>query len=158
MNEKFLSALTRFAIILIGLCGLLSCLLWIPISIGNGAFQSLSWESKDFLIPYIFHWIVSLPCFSLLVIAWQVTSNMNDGKLFLKKNALYVNHATIILLVDIIAFLIGNIIFAILGWNAWLLLHILIAVTGLVISIFMYILSKYLMRAAILQEESDLTV
>ena len=63
-----------------------------------------------------------------------------------------------ILVIDIIVFLIGNIVFAILGWSNWIVLHILIAVTGLVVSIFMYILSKYLIRAAILQEESDFTV
>ena len=158
MNEKLLSALTRIAILIIGICGLLSCFLWIPISMGNGTLQNLPWKSSSFLIQYVFHWIVSLPCFVLLFFAWRIASNMNNGRLFLEKNALYVSYAFMILVIDIIVFLIGNIVFAILGWSNWIVLHILIAVTGLVVSIFMYILSKYLIRAAILQEECDLTV
>lgn len=158
MNEKSLSVLTRFAIILIGICGLLSCLFCIPISLGNGSFKNILWWSLEFSLQYVFHWIVSLPCFGLLIIAWRITSTMSNGKLFLANNALYINYATTILIIDIIVFLIGNIIFAVVGWNSWLILQVFVAITGLIISIFMYILSKYLMRAAVLQEESDLTV
>ena len=161
MNEKILSALTRTAIIIIGICGLLTCLLWVPMSIGKGSLEELSWtmfNTSEFWIQYVLHWIVSLHCFWLLVIAWQITLDMDKGRLFLTKNALRVNRATIILIADIIAFVIGNIVFALLGWSSWFVLHIFVAITGLILSIFMYILSKYLMRAAILQEESDLTV
>ena len=158
MNEKHLGALTRVAIIVIGICGLLSCLFWIPMSVGKGALQDLPWTAWDFLIPYVFHWGVSLPCFWLLILAWRVSGNMNHGKLFAEQNAVYVNRATAILIVDILAFLIGNVIFAVLGWNDWLLLQVFVAVIGLVIAVFLYILSTYLMRAAVLQEESDLTV
>ncbi len=158
MNEKFLTSLTRFAIIVIGICGLLSCLFWVPISIGKGTFCDIPWWTIEFSVQYVFHWVVSLPCFGLLGIAWRISSNMNKGKLFLGKNAFYVHNATIILIIDILVFLTGNIIFAAIGWNLWLVLHVFVAITGLVISIFMYILSKYLLSAAVLQEESDLTV
>ena len=158
MKEKTLCTLTRIAIVIIGICGLLSCFLWIPLSIGGGTLQNLPWQSSDFLVQYIFHWIVSLPCFVLLFFAWKIASSMNNGKLFSKKNALYVSYASIILVIDIIFFLIGNVVFALLGWSNWLALHILVAVIGLVVSVFMYILSKYLIRAAVLQEESDFTV
>ena len=158
MNEKLLSALTRFAIIIIGICGLLSCLFWVPISIGKGDFHNIPWWTVEFSVQYIFHWLVSLPCFWVLVIAWRIASNMNKGKLFLDKNAIYVHKATIILIIDLLVFLVGNIIFAAIGWNLWLILNIFVAITGLIISVFMYILSKYLMSAAVLQEESDLTV
>ncbi|MBE5737299.1 MAG: DUF2975 domain-containing protein [Clostridiales bacterium] len=158
MNEKVLSMLTRVAIITIAICGLLSCLFWVPISIGRWDLQNLPWGSIEFSIQYVFHWIVSLPCFGLLIIAWRITLSMNKGKLFLEKNALYVNYATIVLIVDIAMFLIGNIIFVAMGWNNGLILDILVAVLGLVISLFMYVLSRYLKKAAILQEESDYTV
>ncbi len=161
MNEKALSALTRAAIIIIGICGLLTCLFLVPTSIGQGTLKDISWgtlNTSEFWIQYIFHWIVSLPCFWLLVIAWQITLDMDQGRLFLSQNAIRVNRATAILIIDIMAFVIGNIIFVLLGWSSWFVLHIFVAITGLLLSVFMYILSKYLMRAAILQEESDLTV
>lgn len=158
MNEKMLSRLTRLAILLIGVCGVLSCLLWVPISTENATLRALPWRSYSFLIQYVFHWCVSLPCFLLLGLAWRVTANMNCDGLFMEENARYVGRAAVILIFDDLAFLIGNVIFAALGWNRWLTLHIPVAVTGLVLAIFMYVLSQYLARAAALQEESDLTV
>ena len=158
MSEKRLSVLIRFAIVLSCICGLLSCLFWIPISVGVTSLRNIPWKSVEFWMQYIFHWMVSLPCFWLLVLAWKVSVSMNKDKLFLEKNSVYVRNASLILTVDIIVFLIGNILFALIGWNSWLILQGLFAVTGLVICIFMYVLSKYLSQAAILQEESDLTV
>ena len=158
MNVKLLSALTRIAIIIIGVCGLVSCLFWVPMFMGEGTFQNVPWWTIEFSVQYVFHWFVSLPCFGILIIAWRITLNMKQGKLFLQKNARYVNHAAVILIIDIVIFLIGNIIFTAIGWNATMIVHIFVAVSGLVISIFMYILSKYLISAAVLQEESDFTI
>ena len=158
MSEKRLSVLIRFAIVLSCICGLLYCLFWIPISVGVTSLRNIPWREVGFCVQYIFHWAVSLPCFWLLVLAWKVSITMNKEKLFLGKNSIYARNASVILAVDIIVFLIGNIIFALIGWNSWLILHFLFAATGVVICIFMYVLSKYLLQAAVLQEESDLTV
>ena len=63
-----------------------------------------------------------------------------------------------ILLVNIILYLAGNITFSALGWNAWLVLQLFAALVGLIITILLFIFSQYLMQAAVLQEESDLTI
>ena len=109
-------------------------------------------------MQYVFHWLVSFPCFWLLIMAWGITSDMKNGRLFIEKNVVRVKLATAILLGDILLFLIGNITFAILGWNELLVLHLFAAVVGLTIAILLFIFSQYLMRAASLQEECDLTV
>ena len=59
---------------------------------------------------------------------------------------------------DVVLYLIGHITFAVLGWNEWFVLHLFAAVVGLTIAILLFIFSQYLMQAATLQEECDLTV
>ena len=160
VNEKKLTVLMRTAIVLIGICGVAICLFWLPMN-GNNGGVTLSWEvlqKTENCIQYIFQWVVSLPCFWLLVMAWIIASDMQKERLFVEKNALRVKQATAILLADILLFLIGNIIFALLGWSEWLILHLFAAVVGLIIAILLFIFSQYLMKAANLQEESDLTV
>ena len=63
-----------------------------------------------------------------------------------------------ILLVDILLFLAGNIVFAVLGWNKLFILQLFAATIGLIVAILLFVLSQYLMKAANLQEECDLTV
>ena len=83
---------------------------------------------------------------------------MQKGRLFTEENVRLVKKSTVILLVDILLYLTGNIIFAVLGWNEWFILQLFAAIVGLIIAILLFILSQYLMKAAVLQEESDLTV
>ena len=160
MDDKKLTVFMRIAIILIGICGVAICLFWLPMTTTK-SFGALSWgalRKVENWTQYIFHWGISLPCFWLLIMAWEVTSDMQKGRLFIEKNAVRVKCATVILLCDILLFLIGNITFAILGWNEWLVLHLFAAVVGLIVAIVLFIFSQYLRKAATLQEESDLTV
>ena len=160
MDDKKLTVFMRIAIILIGICGVAICLFWLPMTTTK-SFGPLSWgalQKVENWTQYIFHWGISLPCFWLLIMAWEVTSDMQKGRLFIEKNAVRVKWATAILLGDILLFLIGNITFAILGWNEWLVLHLFAAVVGLIVAIVLFIFSQYLRKAATLQEESDLTV
>lgn len=160
MNDKKLTFFMRIAIILIGICGGAICLFWLPMTTAK-SFEALSWvglQKMENWMQYVFHWLVSFPCFWLLIMAWAITSDMKNGRLFIEKNVVRVKLATAILLGDILLFLIGNITFAILGWNELLVLHLFAAVVGLTIAILLFIFSQYLMRAASLQEECDLTV
>ena len=161
MNEKRLAFLMRAAIILIGMCGTLFCIFWLPISFGERELTAFSWQELQKVenwTQYTFHWVVSVPCFWLLVLAWGVASDMQKGRLFIEKNTLRVKQATVILLVDILLFLAGNIVFAVLGWNKLFILQLFAATIGLIVAILLFVLSQYLMKAANLQEECDLTV
>ena len=160
MDEKRLTLLMRLVIILIGLCGVMICLFWLPMSSGKGwvAFSWAELKKVEFLAQYAFQWLISLPCFWLLIMAWKMTLDMQKGRLFIEQNVLLVKKATVILLVNIILYLAGNITFSALGWNAWLVLQLFAALVGLIITILLFIFSQYLMQAAVLQEESDLTI
>lgn len=161
MSEKRLTLLMRIVIVLVGLCGVLVCLFWVPISIGGWFIKEISWkdlQTTEFWLQYAFQWLISMPCFWLLIMAWKITLDMCEGRLFVAKNALLIKRATSILIVDILVFLIGNVVFAVLGWNGLLPLYIFAAVVGIIFAFSLFILSQYVMQAAALQEECDLTV
>ena len=160
MNEKGLTNLMRLAIFLIGACGTMICLFWLPMSSGKGlaVFSWIELKKLEIWTQYVFQWLISLPCFWLLIMAWKVTSDMQKGKLFTEQNVRLIKNATVILLVNILLYLAGNVTFAALGWNKWLILQLFAVIVGSIIAILLFIFSQYLLKAAGLQEECDLTV
>ena len=161
MRDKKLSLLIRVSIIFIAVCGVAICLLWVPMGEFGwkiGDVWSFEGQTKEFWSQIIFHWMVSLPCFYLLWLAWQVTSDMKKGRLFIFENSLRVKHAMYILTVDLLLFLVGHTLFALLRWHTFYIIYLLVALIGLIVVVFLTVLSHYLLRAAELQEESDGTI
>ena len=78
--------------------------------------------------------------------------------MFVLENSLRTKRAAYILTVDLLIFIIGHTVFALLQWNALYGLYVFVAVIGLVFVMLLTILSHYLCRAAELQEESDGTI
>lgn len=161
MQDKKLSSLIRASIILIAVCGMAICLLWVPMGEFGwkmGDVWLLDGQVKEFWAQIVFHWIVSLPCFYLLWLAWQVTGDMKKGRLFIFENASRVKYATWILAGDLLLFLLGHTLFALLRWNTCYMVYLLVALIGLIVTVFLGVVSHYLSRAAELQEESDATI
>ena len=160
MTEKILSRWVRLVIILIAISGVLSCSLWVPIRIGGWSFngQQVAIKGVELWVQFVFHWIVSLPCFWILTVAWRITTDMKNDLLFTMENSVRVKHAAQELFVSVLVFLVGNVIFAILKWNSVLMTNCFVAVLGMVMSVLFAVLSYYLYRAAELQEECDGTI
>lgn len=161
MQDKKLSFLIRATIIFIAVCGVAICLFWVPMGefgwqIGDACL--VEGETKEFWIQVIFHWLVSIPCFYLLWLAWQVTKDMQKGRLFIVENSVRVKYATYVLAGDLLLFLLGHTLFTLLRWNTSYIIYLLVALIGLVVVVFLAVLSHYLSQAAELQEESDGTI
>ena len=74
------------------------------------------------------------------------------------QNSLRTKQAACVLTMDLLVFLVGHTVFALLQWNQLYILYCFAAVIGLVLVMLLSILSHYLYRAAELQEESDGTI
>lgn len=153
MQEKSLIHLTRVIILIMAICGIVFDLFLVPLTATD-----VGGEGVPLLVQCIFQWLVSIPCFGILVLAWRVCADMKKGRLFILENSIRIKRAAVSLLVSIIAFLIGKVIFFLLGWNRELILHLIIAIVGFTFLVIMIVLSHYIYRAAELQEESDYTV
>lgn len=158
MTGKALCFWVRCAIAAIAVCGVCVCAFWYPYSVAWATNGMQKGYETAYWTQLIFYWLVSLPCFGLLALGWNVTTAIKEDRLFKEENAKAVKTAVQILFADIGVFFIGNVIFLALGWNAFAFLYLFFAIIGLVIGIFMAILSHYLYKAAELQEESEGTI
>ena len=161
MTEKTLSRWVRCAILLIAVCGVAICALWVPMTVGGWGIDESKFsetQSVALWVQFVFHWVVSLPCFWLLTVAWRIASDMRNGKFFSEENSLRLKQAAQVLFVSLLVFLAGNTVFAILKWNAMFAVYCFIAVVGLVLVVLLAVLSHYLFRAAELQEECEGTI
>ncbi len=155
MTGKALCFWVRCAIIAIAICGGCVCAFWYPFSISLATNSEEGFYAVAYWVQLLFYLMTSLPCFFVLVIGWEMTTAIKDDSLFQQKNARLAKIAMQILFMDSAVFLLGNIVFLGLGWNNFVLLYFLFAIIGLVVGVFMAILSHYLYKAAILQEECE---
>ncbi len=151
MTEKSLCFWVRCAIIAVAIVGITVCAVWIPASV-------LGADAMGRWIQRIFYWLTSVPCFVALAMGWMVSSEMKKGALFKEKTAKLVKLAALTLFVDIVVFFVGTLVFFLLDWNGLLLLYSVVSAVGMIVVLFLFIVSHYLLKAAVLQEESEGTI
>lgn len=160
MNTFKLSLLVKGAIIALGLCGLFMCVVWYPFSISLSAMgvvsanPSLS-QNIELWTQLIFYWVVSVPCFIVLIFAWKITGSIKNDEVFSYKVINIIKKSATLLVIDIVVFLVGNIIFLAVGWNDFAIVYFMIAVVGLVIVSVLLTLSHFAEKAVELKEETE---
>ena len=159
MSSKTLGNLMRISIIAAGLCGLFLCLFVIP-SLG----KSLIWENPEFsgwFWPWLtFAWLCSLPCFGILVYIWKVSGAVIRETVFTVKTAKLVKTGAILLLLDAAFVFVGNVVLLLLNMNhpGVLLFCIIGDIFVFALALLAAVLSRYLAKAAALQEENEGTL
>ena len=148
----------RLRIILIGiaLCGLLFYLILLPWLLA----RILPDDGQIRMAHLILLWISGIPCYAVLVQGWRIVRNIAADRSFCEENArrlrtvstLAAVDAAYIPLCDLILFLIGG------AEGIMLLLSVIIVFVGIAVSTAAAALSHVVLRAAELQELSDLTV
>lgn len=160
MNTVKLSLVVKGAIIALGVCGLFMCIVWYPFSISLStmgvvsAKPSLS-QSVELWTQLAFYWAVSVPCFIVLIFAWKITGAIKNDEVFSYKVVNIIKKSATLLVIDIVVFLIGNIVFLALGWNDFAICYFIIAVIGLVVVSILFVLSHFVIKAIELKEETE---
>ncbi len=159
MTERSLANWMRCLIVAMAACGISICILWVPMGVeGVWLGGSADVRSTELWVQSAFFWMTAIPCFWILTVAWNMTIDMKTGKLFTVENSLRVKRVALVLTVALIVFLVGNLVFAILGWHRYMLVYCLVGLMGFVLVACFAALSHYLYRAAELQEESEGTI
>ena len=159
MKQTSLSKWLKIIIIGCGICGLLIYALVMP-SIG----QTLASENpkiSSYFWPWlIFIWVTGIPCYIALFFAWKIAANIGVDKSFSLSNAKLLKWISILAAGDAAFFFLGNIVFLLLNMNhpSIVLLSLIIVFAGVAISVAAAALSHLVMKAADLQEQSDLTI
>ncbi len=153
MSQKALSRWLKIIIIGTGLCGILLYVLIIPMYLRS---------TSDVAIPQriAFLSITALPCYMILFAAWQVATNIGKDRSFSKENARLLKHISLYAGIDTLYYFIGNVCLLVFGlidvnhvWSACLLVF-----AGVAVTVMSACLSHLILKAADLQDQSDLTI
>ena len=156
MSKKTIEISIKVAIVLLGITGLLCCV--------------MMWRILEYMLPGfspITHklWLYSLyicaiPCFASLVPAWLIAGNIGKNKSFCIENATYTKAIGFFMLADTVLVTITNTLLFAIGRSFFALFisFSLIIALFLAVSICAVALSSLLENAAVLQNQSDYTI
>jgi hypothetical protein len=164
MSSKTLGALIRIAVIFMGLCGIAICAYFLPSAAGGGSIinpDSMDYEKFGRTIPWlIFSWVAALPCFAILGLAWKVAEAVEEEAVFTVKVAKWIKAAAMLIFIDCALFFAVSAIFAVLQMSepSIAMMSIMVTMFGVSIGIAAATLSRYVTKAARLQEEVNGTL
>ena len=159
MRSQTLALLMKISVLGAAVCGVFICIFVVP-AFGNDIVYSNP-ELGGWYWPWlIFTWLVALPCFVILIEVWRVSNSVRNETVFTLKTAKLVRSGVILLLCDAALLFAGNVCLLLCNMNhpGVVLISLIIAVFEAAAALFAAVLSRYLTKAAILQEESDGTL
>jgi hypothetical protein len=156
MTSRTLGILMRISVIAAAISGLFLCIYVIP-SWGLGIVHANPEFSGWFWPWLIFAWLTALPCFIVLIYVWKVSDAVKKDTVFTMLTAKWVKMGAVLLLIDAAFLFIGNVVLLLLNMNhpGILLFFILVDIFIIALALLAAVLSRYLTKAAILQEESE---
>lgn len=159
MSSKTLCAMVRTAVIAAAVCGLAVCCYFLP-ALGADIAKNNPEFAYCYLPWLLFLLAASLPCFAILGLVWIVSVAINKEQVFTVRTARIVKMSAILLLCDVGFFFCGNIAFLLLDMShpSVLLISLFVDVFGVSLALLAAVLSRYLTKAAVLQEEADGTI
>lgn len=159
MEQKTLSQWLKGILIGIGLCGLIFYAAVVP-ALANYMLESYP-EFLTALLPWkLFIWYSGIPCFAVLYFAWGIVADIGLDRSFTNENAKRLKWISGLAAGDTLFFFLGNILLLFLNMNhpGIVLVSCVVVFIGVAVAVAAAALSHLVMKAAALQEQSDLTI
>ena len=159
MQQITLSKWLKVMLIGIAVCGLVIYTVVFP-ALGQSIVAQYE-EFSDCFWPWlIFIWVTAIPCYIAIIFAWRIATNIGADQSFSLSNAKLLKWISILAAGDAAFFFIGNIVFLILNMNhpSIILFSSIIVFAGVAISVASAALSHLVMKASVLQNQSDWTI
>ncbi|MBE6908550.1 MAG: DUF2975 domain-containing protein [Ruminococcaceae bacterium] len=159
MEQKALSNWLKIVLLGVGLCGLIVYFFIIP-SYG----QNLAQRNPEFAHCYVpwlvFLWITAMPCYAALALGWRIAANIGRDQSFSRANAEHLKRISWLAACDSAYFFVGNVVLLLLNMShpGITLLSLLVVFAGIAVTVAAAALSHLVQKAAVLQEQSDLTI
>ena len=159
MEQHRLIKWLKFLVIFAAGCGMVMDLGVLP---GVGSWMvDLAPEFGGYFWPWlIFLWILSVPCYMALWMAWKIFTDIEKDRAFTMENEKRMGNVSFLAAADAVLLVVGNAVYLILHMNhpGVLLASFFIALVGIAIAIAAAMLSHLIRKAARLQDESDWTI
>ena len=158
MSSKTLCVFVRVAVISAAICGLALCGYVYPIALPD--ILGFDPSRGGLYIWLIFLWVATIPCFVILADVWIVSSAVKRDEVFTLKTAKLIKKAAVLLIADMGFFAVGSAILLIMGLSRpnIFFLSLLGCIFGVSLALLAAVLSRYISKAAGLQEEADGTI
>ena len=159
MEQKTLSKWLKLILLGMGICGLAVYLMVVP-SFGD----SLRSQYPEFAGRYwpwlIFIWVSGIPCYAVLVLGWRIAANIGRDASFSLENARFLRSIAVLAALDAAYVFLGNLamLFLDMSHPGVVLLSLLVVFAGAAVAVAAGVLSHLVRKAALLQEENDLTI
>ena len=159
MKAKHFSFMMKFIIIALAVFGAVFYAL-VPNLVGFMA-ELLHFTVHGVCYPWtIVILLTAIPCYAVLVLAWLMANTVKKETQFSHKNADRLKKMAICALADGVFFLLANLWLWIEGLNisAVVILSVLVLLVAIAFAAVATVLAGMVEKAAVLQEESDLTI
>ena len=159
MEQKTLAKWLKIILIGIGLGGLVVFFFIIP-SFGVSMMQEYPEFSNRFWPWLIFLWACGIPCYAVLFFGWKIATNIGRDQSFSETNANHLKWIAYLAAGDGVFFFAGNLIMLLTNMShpGIVLLSLLVVFAGVAVAVASGALSHLVKKAAVLQEQSDLTI
>ena len=159
MEQKILSRWLKAVLIGVGLCGLVVYGAVLPLY--GQSILSMNPEMANCYWPWlIFLWATGVPCYIALVIGWKIAANIGRDRSFSKDNARQLKRIALLAAGDTVFFFAGNVVLLFMNMShpGVVLGSLLVVFAGVAVTVAAAALSHLVLKAALLQEQSDLTI
>ena len=159
MGQKALAKWLKAILVGVGICGLIVYFLILP-SYG----QDLVFDYPEFrgrFWPWmVFLWCTGFPCYIALFFGWKIAGKIGTDQSFSDENACYLKWISWLAAGDAVFFFLGNLVFSFMDMShpGVFLFLMLIVFAGIAVAVVSAVLSHRVKKAAVLQEQSDLTI
>jgi hypothetical protein len=133
----------------------------IVFALAGGAFCGYA---VPFVIPmrggwdYALYIGCSIPCFVVLILAWDVTCQFSKGFFFAERVANDIRIAAWILAIDSFLFILGNAVKCVFYRNGLEFFFIFLGVAGLCLAVLFFAIERYIRAALAIKEENEAIV
>jgi len=164
MSPKSLCRRVRAAVISLAVVGSIVCFYLIP-----GFGENIARANPEFAYCFwpwlIFLWLTAAPCYAILALAWRVSTAIGNEQVFTAQTARWVAVAARLLFADAGFFFAGNLLLALavvffplpndthMSHPAVLVISLLICIIAVSLASIAMVLSRYIAKAAALEEE-----
>jgi hypothetical protein len=159
MSSKTLCVWVRVAVLATAICGLVVCGYIVPFWGAETAHSSP--ELERYFLPWlILIWAAVIPVIAVLVFVWKVSTAIATESVFTAKTAKWIHASAVLLFCDVGLFFVGNIIFVQMQIShpGIFLLSLLVDILGVALAVLAAVLSRYITKAAELQDAMDGTI
>lgn len=159
MEQKGLATWLKIILVGVGICGLVVYFVVFP-SYGESLVSDYPEFSNRFWPWLIFLWISGIPCYAVLVFGWKIAANIGRDQSFSNANAKYLKWIAWLAAGDGVFFFVGNMVllFTNMSHPGIALFSLLVVFAGVAVAVASAVLSHLVQKAAVLQEQSDLTI